>query len=91
MFLTFWGKPRWIESEHIQHAVHHGHDEPDEANPAAQEDSGHDVTHAVPDPEHGDGTGGYHPHESPCDHADSAGRASHRRDFRRSDLPRRLP
>ncbi len=65
MFLTFWGKPRWIESEHIQHAVHHGHDEPDEANPAAQEDSGHDVTHAVPDPEHGDGTGGYHPHESP--------------------------
>ena len=65
MFLTFWGKPRWIESEHIQHAVHHGHDEPDEANPAAQEDSGHDVTHAVPDPKHCDGTGGYHPHESP--------------------------
>jgi NADH-quinone oxidoreductase subunit L len=22
MFLTFWGRPRWIESEHIQHAVH---------------------------------------------------------------------
>jgi NADH-quinone oxidoreductase subunit L len=22
MFLTFWGKPRWIESEHIQHTVH---------------------------------------------------------------------
>jgi NADH-quinone oxidoreductase subunit L len=22
MFLTFWGQPRWIESEHIQHAVH---------------------------------------------------------------------
>ncbi|UYH55889.1 NADH-quinone oxidoreductase subunit L [Qipengyuania sp. SS22] len=22
MFLTFWGKPRWIESEHIQHRVH---------------------------------------------------------------------
>ncbi|SHN53744.1 NADH-quinone oxidoreductase subunit L [Erythrobacter sanguineus] len=22
MFLTFWGKPRWIESEHIQHFVH---------------------------------------------------------------------
>jgi len=22
MFLTFWGKPRWIASEHIQHAVH---------------------------------------------------------------------
>ncbi len=29
MFLTFWGKPRWSSSEHIQHAVHdeqHGHD-----------------------------------------------------------------
>jgi len=28
MFLTFWGKPRWDQSEHIQHAVHddhHGH------------------------------------------------------------------
>jgi NADH-quinone oxidoreductase subunit L len=23
MFLTFWGKPRWEQSEHIQHAVHH--------------------------------------------------------------------
>jgi NADH-quinone oxidoreductase subunit L len=22
MFLTFWGTPRWIESEHIQHSVH---------------------------------------------------------------------
>jgi NADH-quinone oxidoreductase subunit L len=22
MFLTFWGKPRWIESEHIRHSVH---------------------------------------------------------------------
>jgi len=22
MFLTFWGKPRWIESEHVQHSVH---------------------------------------------------------------------
>ncbi len=30
MFLTFWGKPRWAASEHIQHAIHdahaHGHD-----------------------------------------------------------------
>ena len=28
MFLTFWGKPRWDQSEHVQHAVHdhhHGH------------------------------------------------------------------
>ncbi|MFM7379170.1 MAG: NADH-quinone oxidoreductase subunit L, partial [Erythrobacter sp.] len=50
MFLTFWGKPRWEQSEHIQHAVHddHGH--------------GHDDHHAH-DPH--DGTAGYHPHESP--------------------------
>ena len=27
MFLTFWGQPRWVGSEHIQHAAHdHGHD-----------------------------------------------------------------
>ncbi len=51
MFLTFFGKPRWDQSEHIQHAVHdahHGHD-----------DHAHD-THASHD-----GTAGYHPHESP--------------------------
>jgi NADH-quinone oxidoreductase subunit L len=30
MFLTFWGKPRWAASEHIQHALHdaHHHDDP---------------------------------------------------------------
>ena len=50
MFLTFWGKPCWEQSEHIQHAVHdaHGH--------------GHEDHHAhAPS----DGTAGYHPHESP--------------------------
>jgi NADH-quinone oxidoreductase subunit L len=26
MFLTFFGKPRWEQSEHIQHAVHDDHD-----------------------------------------------------------------
>ena len=49
MFLTFFGKPRWSASEHIQHAVHddhHGHD--------------HHDSHS-----HDDGTAGYHPHESP--------------------------
>jgi NADH-quinone oxidoreductase subunit L len=65
MFLTFWGKPRWIESEHIRHAVEHGHDDPREANPAMQEDAKQVGTHAVPSPEHAPGTGGYHPHESP--------------------------
>jgi len=59
MFLTFWGKPRWAQSEHIQHAVHdaHGHDHDHAAH-------AHD-THDHHDHAHGDGTGGYHPHESP--------------------------
>src|SRR5690606_24552922 len=48
VFLTFFGKPRWIESEHIQHAVGHGHDTPEEHNPPRQEDAGHDAAHAVP-------------------------------------------
>ena len=65
MFLTFWGKPRWADSEHIQHAVHAGHDEPEEHNPPIQEDAGHDVTHHVPAPNYQAGTAGYHPHESP--------------------------
>ena len=65
MFLTFWGKPRWADSEHIQHAVHHGHDEPDEHNPPAQEDAGHDTKHHVPSKDYAAGTAGYHPHESP--------------------------
>ncbi|MCA1198915.1 NADH-quinone oxidoreductase subunit L [Sphingomonas sp. R647] len=60
MFLTFWGKPRWTQSEHIQHALHdsHGHDH-------AHDDHahGHDDHHAHD--AKGDGTGGYHPHESP--------------------------
>jgi NADH-quinone oxidoreductase subunit L len=59
MFLTFWGKPRWAQSEHIQHAVHdaHGHGHDDHGH-------GHD-DHAHADHGHGDGTAGYHPHESP--------------------------
>jgi len=54
MFLTFWGKPRWAGSEHIQHAVHdaHGHGEHDDH---AHDAHGHGA----------DGTAGYHPHESP--------------------------
>ncbi|GAB5350671.1 NADH-quinone oxidoreductase subunit L [Qipengyuania sp. 483] len=65
MFLTFWGKPRWADSEHIQHAVHHGHDEPEEHNPPIQEDAGHDAKHHVPSEHYEAGTAGYHPHESP--------------------------
>ena len=65
MFLTFWGKPRWADSEHIQHAVHLGADEPDEDNPAIQESSDMGAPHRVPSPNYNAGTGGYHPHESP--------------------------
>ncbi|MEO5493472.1 MAG: NADH-quinone oxidoreductase subunit L [Sphingomonas sp.] len=63
MFLTFWGKPRWALSEHIQHALHdHGHHHDD---PAA-EDAGHGHHADEPDAhELPGGTGGYHPHESP--------------------------
>jgi NADH-quinone oxidoreductase subunit L len=55
IFLTFFGKPRWAASEHIQHALHGEHDAPDEEHG----DSAHDPHH-VPT-----GTGDYHPHESP--------------------------
>lgn len=55
VFLTFYGKPRWAQSEHIQHAVHDAHGHGDHAY-------GHDDHgHAHVD----DGTAGYHPHESP--------------------------
>ncbi|WCT72291.1 NADH-quinone oxidoreductase subunit L [Sphingomonas naphthae] len=90
VFLTFFGKPRWEQSEHIQHAVHdahgHGHDDHghDHAHDVAH-DAAHTGDHRVSDPagehgeEHGhghdhhahghahggDGTAGYHPHESP--------------------------
>jgi len=55
IFLTFFGKPRWAASEHIQHAVHGDHhDHPDEEHG----DSSH--SKGMP-PE---GTAGYRPHES---------------------------
>ncbi|WP_298192608.1 NADH-quinone oxidoreductase subunit L [Novosphingobium sp.] len=59
MFLTFWGKPRWEQSEHIQHAVHdaHGHGHDDHAH--GHDDHAHSHAHSH------DGTAGYHPHESP--------------------------
>ncbi|MXO59582.1 NADH-quinone oxidoreductase subunit L [Altererythrobacter salegens] len=55
MFLTFWGKARWADSEHIQHAVHGHHESPDEEHG--------DTAHAEVRPH--EGTAGYHPHESP--------------------------
>ncbi len=50
IFLTFYGKPRWSQSEHIHHAAHDDH---------------HHDDHAQDDHAHDDGTAGYHPHESP--------------------------
>ena len=61
MFLTFWGKPRWTQSEHIQHALHHPHEHDEPSHEDGHGD--HAPTHGHAD--HGDGTGGYHPHESP--------------------------
>ncbi len=58
IFLTFYGKPRWAASEHIQHALHDAHD----AHPS-EEDAGH-APHSH-DHAPATGTGGYHPHESP--------------------------
>jgi len=55
VFLTFFGKPRWADSEHIQHAVHGHHERPDEEHG----DSAHANVHPH------QGTAGYHPHESP--------------------------
>src|SRR3546814_10234077 len=40
VFLTFYGKPRWEQSEHIQHAVHGEHEDP------SDEHSGDDHAHA---------------------------------------------
>lgn len=88
VFLTFFGKPRWIQSEHIQHAVHEGHADDGHHGSPSEEDAGgetdsHDAhahahghddhahgapVHGMSGPDyadHGDGTGGYHPHESP--------------------------
>ena len=61
VFLTFFGKPRWAASEHIQHALHdaHGHGEQGHGD-HAHDDHGHDAHHAQTT-----GDGGYHPHESP--------------------------
>jgi NADH-quinone oxidoreductase subunit L len=55
IFLTFFGEPRWAASEHIQHAIHHVHESPDEEHG--------DASKAKMKPPVG--TGGYHPHESP--------------------------
>ena len=62
IFLTFFGKPRWAASEHVQHALHDGH----HGDAPAEEDAGHDTRpHEAGAADVPAGTGGYHPHESP--------------------------
>ena len=73
MFLTFWGKPRWAASEHIQHAIHdaHGHEHDDHGTEAAHAHHGEAAEEGAGSTPHdahvpvAEGTGGYHPHESP--------------------------
>jgi NADH-quinone oxidoreductase subunit L len=55
IFLTFFGEPRWAASEHVQHAVHHVHESPDEEHGDSPHEAGLPPS----------GTAGYHPHESP--------------------------
>jgi len=57
IFLTFYGKPRWAGSEHIQHAVHH--------TPEADASEGAGDNEHAPAHSPVTGTAGYHPHESP--------------------------
>ena len=71
MFLTFWGTPRWVGSEHIQHALHDAHGHGDHGHTHAPDPINEDAGHAPS--QHGpaqddvpEGTGGYHPHESPA-------------------------
>ncbi len=70
MFLTFWGKPRWAASEHIQHALHDAHHaraHEHAADPHPEDEhAGHDTNPHEPGAHRiAEGTGGYHPHESP--------------------------
>ena len=77
MFLTFWGKPRWAASAHIQHALHdahgHGYDAKEhghgtEAAHAHHGEAAEEGQGSTPQDAHlpvAEGTGGYHPHESP--------------------------
>jgi NADH-quinone oxidoreductase subunit L len=86
MFLTFWGKPRWAESEHIQHALHG--DDPD---PTPRKEHGGHMSHHVPDPRMpAEGTGGYHPHESPWTMLVPLGLLALGAVFRRVRVPPRL-
>ncbi|WP_343346975.1 NADH-quinone oxidoreductase subunit L [Sphingomicrobium sp. XHP0239] len=58
IFLTFFGKPRWVGSEHIAHASHDAdHDDPAHEENVDSEDVAPGLGQV--------GTADYHPHESP--------------------------
>jgi NADH-quinone oxidoreductase subunit L len=68
MLLTFWGQPRWAQSEHIQHAMHDTHDS--HAKDVHVSNPGDTAHHHEQHPADAHataptGTAGYHPHESP--------------------------
>ncbi|WP_419814668.1 NADH-quinone oxidoreductase subunit L [Glacieibacterium sp.] len=71
VFLTFFGEARWAGSEHIQHAVHdahHHHDAHDTAHmdvEGTNDSASEEHSHAPVAAQVVQGTGGYHPHESP--------------------------
>ncbi len=60
IFLTFFGKARWAQSEHVQHALHGEHEDPGEENSGHEPEPDEPGAAEIPA-----GTGGYHPHESP--------------------------
>ena len=68
VFLTFYGQPRWAQSEHIQHALHDGHGHSAHHDVPTEEAAGHAPAHDAhrhDDHAPAGSTGGYHPHESP--------------------------
>jgi len=78
VFLTFFGKPRWAGSEHIQHAAHdahdahgHGHDDHAEAH---GHDTSHDVAHVG---DHRDDPAGESAGHEPNAHAPGATQVKH--------------
>jgi NADH-quinone oxidoreductase subunit L len=64
IFLTFFGKARWIQSEHIQHALHDHVPMRTRTIPPPRM-RGTTRPHEASAQDLKEGTGGYHPHESP--------------------------
>ncbi|MDB5690212.1 MAG: NADH:ubiquinone oxidoreductase subunit, partial [Sphingomonas bacterium] len=78
IFLTFFGKPRWAGSEHIQHAVHdaHGHGHGDDHGQAHGQAHGtaHDIAHIG---DHRDDPSAEDAGHAPATHAPGAAEVLH--------------